>query len=222
MHRCVKPSLVCYLALLLMAAFLAGPALDLAPLGGWAMAADPDPNPDPNPDPTPDPNDPTNPNTVIIGGIPGAGVVINAQGVLTMKAAVDATGKLDRRRRQQAQAALNADLARPSELRKVSLNRLEQALQQQLAQGQGPTDDMLYLAGLTELQYVFFYPETKDIVIAGPAEGFMLDDLSRPVGSVTGQAVLQLEDLLVALRATVPAPSRWARSGSRSTRRPKA
>ena len=146
----------------------------------------------------------TNTDTVIIDGIPGAGVVINAQGVLTMKAAVDATGKLDRRRRQQAQAALNADLARPSELRKISLNRLEQAIQRQLAQGQGPTDDMLYLAGLTELQYVFFYPETKDIVIAGPAEGFMLDDLSRPVGIVTGQAVLQLEDLLVALRAYGP------------------
>ena len=55
---------------------------------------------------------------------------------------------------------------------------------------------MLYLAGLTELQYVFYYPETKDIVIAGPAEGMMLDGLNRPVGIVTGQAVLQLEDLL--------------------------
>ena len=90
---------------------------------------------------------------------------------------------------------------RPEERRQ---DRLEQAIAAQVARGQGPTDDMLYLAGLTELQYVFFYPETNDIVIAGPAEGMMLAHLSRPVGIVTGQAVLQLEDLLVALRAYGP------------------
>ena len=181
--------------------------MDLAPLGSWAVAQDDGDNGD-NGDngdtgDTGDDGD-TGTDTVILGDIPGAGVVVNAEGVLRMKAGVDQTGGLNRRRRLEAQAALNADLARPSELRKVSLNRLEQAIGRQLALGQGPTDEMLYLAGLTELQYVFYYPETKDIVIAGPAEGMMLDELNRPVGIATGQAVLQLEDLLVALRTYGP------------------
>ena len=39
------------------------------------------------------------------------------------------------------------------------------------AGGQPSDDDLKALAGLTSVQYVFYYPETKDIVIAGPAEG---------------------------------------------------
>ena len=31
------------------------------------------------------------------------------------------------------------------------------------------------LAGLQRLQYVFFYPQQNDIVIAGPAEGWLED-----------------------------------------------
>jgi hypothetical protein len=145
------------------------------------------------------------PDTVIVGPLPGAGVVVDAAGVLSIKRQVDPTGQLDRQRRREAVAALGRDLARPSELRKVSLNRLERAVAQGLANGQRPSDDMLYLAGLTRIQYVFCYPETQDIVIAGPAEGFMIDAFGRPVGIASGRAVLQLEDLIVALRAFGPA-----------------
>jgi hypothetical protein len=142
--------------------------------------------------------------TVIVGDLPGAGVIINAQGVLSVKRQVDASGALDRQRRRDAVAALGRELARPSELRKVSLNRLEQAVAKRLAGGQGPSDEMRYLAGLTSLEYVFYYPESRDIVIAGPAEGFMLDAFGRPVGIASGRAVLQLEDLIVSLRAFGP------------------
>ena len=142
--------------------------------------------------------------TVVGGNLPGAGVVVDADGVLSMKREFDPTGALDRQRRLQAVASLGRELARPSELRKVSLTRLEAAVAQQLANGQRPADEMLYLAGLTSIRYVFFYPETGDIVLAGPAEGFMLDQLNRPVGIATGQSVMQLEDLIVALRAFGP------------------
>src|SRR6185503_8909670 len=67
-----------------------------------------------------------------------------------------------------------------------------------------PTDDMRFLAGLTAITHVFYYPETKDIVIAGPAEGYMLDLSGRPVGIATGQSILELQDLVVALRAFPP------------------
>ena len=67
-----------------------------------------------------------------------------------------------------------------------------------------PTDEMKALAGLTRLQYVFYYPETKDIVIAGPAEGFFPDFQGRLLGMNTGRAVLELQDLVVALRSFPP------------------
>jgi hypothetical protein len=140
----------------------------------------------------------------VIGELPGAGVFVDAKGVLSVKRTVDGTGGLNRQRRLEAQARLNADLAKPSELRKISLNRLEQAVAKRLAAHQGPTEEMLYLAGLTKLRYVFFYPDTKDIVIAGPAEGFALDEMRRPIGIQSGQCVLQLEDLIVALRTFGP------------------
>ena len=63
---------------------------------------------------------------------------------------------------------------------------------------------MRYLAGLQRIQYVFYYPETKDIVIAGPAEGWITDISGRVVGINTGRPVVQLQDLVVALRAFPP------------------
>jgi hypothetical protein len=67
-----------------------------------------------------------------------------------------------------------------------------------------PTEEMKNLAGITKLQYVFFYPETNDIVLAGPAEPYIADASGRMIGAKSGRAVLQLEDLVVALRAFPP------------------
>jgi len=139
-----------------------------------------------------------------------AGVIVDPQGVLRTKAVRDPSGQLTRQRLAQAKAALNPDIARPSKLRKVSLNRLEAEIARRLKTGAGMTDDMKHLAGLTRLEYVFFYPETGDIVIAGPAEGYGPDLTGRMIGVNSGQATLLLEDLVVALRAFAP--------GQRTTR----
>ncbi len=138
----------------------------------------------------------------------GNGVVVDADGVLRTRVFPDPTGMLTRQRMAAAQAALAPDLARPSKLRKVSLTRLEAVIAERLASGQGLTDEMRYLAGLTRLRNVFFYPETGDIVIAGTAEGFMTNTAGRPVGMHTGRAVLELQDLVVALRAFPPSGKR--------------
>ena len=138
-------------------------------------------------------------------GIAGpAGVEIDADGVLRKKVYDDPGGVLTKRRIAAAEASLSADIARTSELRMISLNRLEAALAARLAAGDFETDDMKYLAGLTRIQYVFFYPETNDIVIGGPAEGYMEDISGRAVGIDSGRAVLELQDLVVALRAFPP------------------
>jgi hypothetical protein len=62
---------------------------------------------------------------------------------------------LAKTRAAEARAKLGADLARPSELRKISLNRLEAAKAERLARGADPTDEMRQLAGLKRLPYVF-------------------------------------------------------------------
>ena len=133
-----------------------------------------------------------------------AGIAVDADGVLHKRVIDDPTGQLTSERRQAARMALSPDLASFSRLRKISLNRLEAELKQR----QGvPTDEMRYLAGIQRIRYVFFYPETGDIVVAGPAEGWMTDPTGRVVGMKNGRPTLQLQDLVVALRAFPPSGS---------------
>lgn len=129
---------------------------------------------------------------------------IDEDGVAGTVRVPDPTGNLTRQRLQQAKGALNADIAKASQLRKVSLTRLERAVAGQLEKNRQPTDEMLRLAGLTRIKYVFFYPDSGDIVVAGPAEGWFQDLTGRFIGMVTSRPVLELQDLLVALRAFGP------------------
>jgi hypothetical protein len=139
----------------------------------------------------------------VVGNLP-AGVIVSPDGVFRIKQFADKGGQLAKLRAAEARAKLGAELAKPSLSRKISLNRLEAALAEKLARGEEPTDEMKYLAGLTRVQYVFYYPETQDIVIAGPAEGFMPDASGRMVGVHSGRAAIELQDLTAALRAFPP------------------
>src|SRR5262249_50053564 len=125
-------------------------------------------------------------------------------GVLRVKETADPSGQLTRTRIAEAKVKLGANLAKASPLRKISLNRLATAIAEKSAAGQDLTDEMKYLAGLTRLQYVFYYPDSKDIVIAGPAEGFFMDPAGRVLGIISGRAVIELQDLAAALRAYPP------------------
>jgi hypothetical protein len=139
--------------------------------------------------------------------IGAAGVVVDATGVLRAQFFPDHTGQTMRQKMAAARAAMaanNSKVATPSPLRKVSLNRLEAALKKQTEGGMKPTDEMKYLAGLTRVQYVFYYPDSKDIVIAGPAEGWATDVSGRALGATTGRPVIELDDLVTAMRAFPP------------------
>ena len=133
-----------------------------------------------------------------------AGIDIDAKGVLRTKMMKSNNPRLTRQRIAAARAKLNKDLMKTSELRKISLTRLEAAVAKQLKSGKRLTDEMVYLAGLTRITHVFYYPETRDIVLAGPAEGFFTDENGKVVGMETRKAILQLQDLVVALRAFPP------------------
>ena len=95
-------------------------------------------------------------------------------------------------------------MAKTSKLRKVSLTRLEKELAKHTADGRQPTEEMRCLAGLTRIQHVFLYPETGDIVVAGPAEGWVSDLAGKTIGIVTGRPVIELQDLVVAMRTYAP------------------
>jgi hypothetical protein len=77
-------------------------------------------------------------------------------------------------------------------------------MKQRLAEGRGVDDVMKHLAGITRLQYVFCYPESGDIVIAGPAEAWAEAPSGRMLAIESGRPVLELEDMIVALRAFPP------------------
>ena len=130
-----------------------------------------------------------------------AGVVVDAEGVLRTQTFPDPGGQLTRQRMAAAKAALNPDVTRLSQIRYISLNRLEQAIRDR--QG-AVTDEMRYLAGLLRVKYVFCYPETGDVVIGGPAEGWYVNPAGRIVGLSTGRPVVELQDLVVALRSFPP------------------
>jgi hypothetical protein len=130
------------------------------------------------------------------------GVTVDAEGVLRLKKAADAPGgHLSQQHAAAIRTSLATKAANPSKLRKISLKHLEQAV----AQKQGAlNDEIRYLAGLQRVRYVFFYPESHDIVLAGPAEGWRTDPLGRVLGIQSGRPVVRLEDLVVALRCFAP------------------
>ncbi len=133
--------------------------------------------------------------------LPTFGVSVDAQGVLALQRFEDPTGQLRRQRLAAAQQAVAPDLWARSKLRKVSLNRLEQAVARRIAEGKPPEEAMLFLAGLQRVQYVFCYPDARELVIAGPAEGWTPDPSGRVVSATSGLPVIELRDLVVALRA---------------------
>jgi hypothetical protein len=127
------------------------------------------------------------------------GVSIDAAGVVDApeKAARIPMRDALRKRHSAAPTALHQQ----AELRMISLRRLEEAMHgaPRTKEGLLP-DELLFLAGIQRLQYVFVYPEEHDIVLAGPGEGWKVDEEGNIVGVTTGQPVLRLEDLIVAFR----------------------
>ena len=102
--------------------------------------------------------------------------------------------------RQRSLEKIPADLNPAVEMRKISLRRLEAALEDCAKNNKPIPDALKYLAGLQHIHYVFVYPEQKDIVLVGPGEGWKVDAKGNVVGVATGRPVMLLDDLLVALR----------------------
>lgn len=128
------------------------------------------------------------------------GVKVAPGGLLQRMTNQEHTGVLASLGASARKADLNADVARRSELRMVSLTRLEKAVSQRLADGRPVPETMAQLAGLSQVKYVFVYPEANEIVLAGPAEGWQYNADGQPVALTSGRPTLQLDDLVTVLR----------------------
>jgi hypothetical protein len=139
--------------------------------------------------------------TAEIRPFPG-GVLVDAGGMLRLKSKADAT-KLLTTKRGTAPAVSTAPTTSArlaSGLRYISLPRLEREMIRRQKAHQPFDPAMLTLAGLRRVRYVFVYPETGDLVLAGPAGDWSLDKEGRIVAADTHEPVVRLDDLLVIFR----------------------
>ena len=108
------------------------------------------------------------------------GVSIDAQGQLT-----SAPPQVKKQLRAEMIAAMEkvpGDLATPVKMRKVSLRGLNKIMKSSLETGGELPDSVKYMAGLQRIEYVFVDEANNDVIVAGPAEGWTVDQGGNVVG----------------------------------------
>ena len=100
------------------------------------------------------------------------------------------------------------DVRIASDLRFISLPRLESALAGYLKQRKALPPEVLTLAGLQRIQFVLVVPATDqqpgDLILAGPAGDWRTDDNGIIVSQDHGQPVVRIDDLLTLWRRSNP------------------
>jgi hypothetical protein len=145
-------------------------------------------------------------------GGPGAierfpgGVFVDPQGVMRRIVKDETSNRLADLKNLAGQNNGNHQARSKSPLRKISLPRLEKEVQLRLASGRPLDEDMRVMAGLQRIEYVMVYPESGDLVIAGPAQDWTVDFEGRVVGQENGHPTLRLEDLVVVMRHMMSLP----------------
>ncbi|QDS95411.1 hypothetical protein FF011L_42070 [Roseimaritima multifibrata] len=127
------------------------------------------------------------------------GVSIDASGLVRAAAPGEQADFLNQLRAEVRKP--EGALVEACDLRMVSLAKLQAAIRESKQKGERLPDDIRYLAGLLRVEYVFVYPDQQDIVIAGPAEPWIVRDDATVVGAQSGQPTLHLEDLMTAMES---------------------
>lgn len=128
------------------------------------------------------------------------GVKVSPEGLLQRVASADQSGQLSGMSLRARKADLNQDISQASALRMVSLTRLERAVARRIEEGQPVTESMSQLAGLSQVKYVFVFPEAQEVVVAGPANAWHYNAQGQPISMNDGRPTLQLDDLVTVLR----------------------
>lgn len=127
------------------------------------------------------------------------GISIDAAGIVRNLEPGAAEPLSAQRRAALANGGIRA--ARGDGLRKVSLARVATAVDAAVKDGKPLAPEILFLGGLERITHVFVDPERHDIVLAGPADAAVVDAAGNVVATGSRRPLLQLEDLIVALRA---------------------
>lgn len=103
----------------------------------------------------------------------------------------------------QERKKLLANAAGPGagKLRKVSLAGVVAAVRAAAAEGRQVPAEVALLGGLERVTHVFVDADRHDVILAGPADRAVVDATGNLVAAGSGRPLLQLEDLLVALRS---------------------
>lgn len=135
------------------------------------------------------------------------GVLVEPTGMLRLRSDRGGDAALARKRGKAPPAETSIEsgsatnpVRSASELRFVSLPRLEREIARRLSAREPLDPSMLALAGLQRVRYVFAYPETGDLVLAGPAGDWQVDRDGRLVATHSKAPIVRLDDLLVLLR----------------------
>lgn len=122
------------------------------------------------------------------------GVLVDPNGLMRFRKNKNVFSKLD----------LSKDpvLVNRSELRMVSLPKLEQQVIELTSSGKPVPDSVRFLGGMYDIHYVTIDKDSGDLFLVGPAGPWRMNSDGVPVNQKNGKAVLQLDDLVVALRAT--------------------
>lgn len=132
---------------------------------------------------------------LVLCGLSDAFGQITVQGVY-----VDADGVLRQRRTVPSRRIRRSG----DEMIAVSLPRLLQQLRRHVEAQEPIPQDVRFLKGLVRIDHIVVDDERNDLLLVGSAEPFELAAEFRPLGRATGRPVLQLDDVIVALRSFGP------------------
>ena len=129
------------------------------------------------------------------GGYDVNGIVMDAKGDFTFRE-TDAKSIEEARKKAMAPIIVNKD----EKLTYVSLPRLTPLIKEMQLREKPVPEAYQYLGGMTQIRYVLAYPEERELVIVGPAEPWDSTNPVQPVGKVSGRPIIQLDDLVAAMR----------------------
>jgi len=137
------------------------------------------------------------------GPVPnGGGVYVDTDGVLQARSLESDA------RENRLQGRAFDRLIESGDLICVSLPKAFEAAREAFEAGDAVPDQARFLGGMVQVKYLFVDTASGDLVLVGIGDEIDTSDAHRPVGATTGRPLLQLDDLVVALRTVGPGARR--------------
>jgi hypothetical protein len=133
-----------------------------------------------------------------MGGGGMGGVYLDAQGTLrSLPKKIKAV--------KPQSVSLKAEIAKRSDLRQVSLKNIDAQLRSHLADGGSAElpEEIRQVAGLHRIDYILIDKANKDVLLCGPAEGWVRDVDGRAVGKSSKRPAIDVADIAAALRCVI-------------------